>query len=59
MECALAPAKCFLRNREKYPFWQNYAYERVLPSTILYFGTVAKFMRNALTTPYTKAHNRR
>jgi glycosyltransferase involved in cell wall biosynthesis len=38
-----APFACIFRNRAKFPFWQNYAYEKVLPATCVHLGMVAKY----------------
>jgi glycosyltransferase involved in cell wall biosynthesis len=45
IEVVLAPIRSFLRNHEKYPFWQNYIYERALPSVIWHLGAIARYMR--------------
>lgn len=33
------------RNREAYPFWQNFAYEQIIPSTCYRAGIVRKYFR--------------
>jgi len=43
---ALSPITCIWRNREQYPFWQNFIYERVIPATCFRAGTVAKYLRD-------------
>jgi glycosyltransferase involved in cell wall biosynthesis len=43
IEVALAPLRSFLRNREKYPFWQNYIYEIALPSIIWHLVIIARW----------------
>jgi hypothetical protein len=35
-----------LRDRKKYPFWQNYFYERAIPRTGLHSGIIVKYLRS-------------
>jgi len=39
----LAPFEFAFRSRTKYPFWQNYAYEKFLPVTCAHLGAVARY----------------
>jgi glycosyltransferase involved in cell wall biosynthesis len=41
----IAPVRCILRDREKYPFWQNFVYERVLPPTCSHLAMIVKSFR--------------
>jgi glycosyltransferase involved in cell wall biosynthesis len=42
----LAPFRCIWRDRTKYPFWQNYVYERLIPATVPRVGVFVKCMRD-------------
>jgi glycosyltransferase involved in cell wall biosynthesis len=42
VQLVLAPLKCLVRNRAEYPFWQNYAYEMVLPLVCPQIGALGK-----------------
>jgi glucosyl-dolichyl phosphate glucuronosyltransferase len=42
----ISPIRCALRNRKKYPYWQNDAYERALPQASRHAGTVVKYVRD-------------
>jgi glycosyltransferase involved in cell wall biosynthesis len=41
----LAPFRCIWRDRTKYPFWQNYVYERLIPATVPRVGVFVKCLR--------------
>jgi hypothetical protein len=43
IKVALALGKSIFRNREKYPFWQNYIYEITLPSLTPQLGIIARW----------------
>jgi glucosyl-dolichyl phosphate glucuronosyltransferase len=51
----ISPIRCILRDREKYPYWQNDIYERAIPQTCFHGGTVAKYLRDR----WTRANARR
>jgi hypothetical protein len=38
-------AFCLLRNREQFPFWQNYAYEQLLPAVCYNLALFAKLFK--------------
>lgn len=42
----LAPFSCICRDRKKYPFWQNYVYERLIPATVPRIGVFVKCVRD-------------
>jgi glycosyltransferase involved in cell wall biosynthesis len=43
---SISPLRAVLRDRRVYPYWQNYAYERVIPRVIPAFGAaIEKFRR--------------
>lgn len=42
----VSPLRCLLRDRSKYPFWQNEAYERAIPQICVPAGTIVKYLRS-------------
>ena len=42
----LSPFTCIWRDREQYPFFQNFIYERVIPATCFRAGTVVKYLHD-------------
>jgi glycosyltransferase involved in cell wall biosynthesis len=42
----ISPVRCLLRDRKKYPFWQNYFYERAIPRIGLHSGIIVKYLRS-------------
>jgi glucosyl-dolichyl phosphate glucuronosyltransferase len=42
---ALAPFRILLRDRAKYPYWQNFIYERVIPATMPHLGRALELLR--------------
>jgi glycosyltransferase involved in cell wall biosynthesis len=45
----ISPVRCILRDRKKYPYWQNDVYERAIPQTCFHIGTMAKYLRTRWT----------
>ena len=43
---ALAPIMCACRDRAKYPYWQNFIYEHLIPATCYRIGVILKYIRN-------------
>ena len=43
---AISPVTCIWRDRRRYPFWQNFFYERIIPATCFRAGTVAKYLHD-------------
>ena len=41
------PIRVIWRDREAYPFWQNYLYERVIPRICWHSGTIVKYVRDS------------
>lgn len=50
----LAPFSCLFRDRSKYPSWQVFVYEHVIPATCFRAGTVARYFRNRFGSMATK-----
>lgn len=42
----VAPVRCLLRDRGKYRFWQNDAYERAVPQIFIPAGMMIKYLRS-------------
>jgi glycosyltransferase involved in cell wall biosynthesis len=41
----LAPVRIMVRNRDAYPYWQNFVYERVIPGTMPALGAAMEHLR--------------
>jgi glucosyl-dolichyl phosphate glucuronosyltransferase len=42
---ALAPIMCACRSRTKYPYWQNFVYEHLIPASCYRIGKILKYVR--------------
>jgi len=47
----VGPIRFIWCDRANYPFWQNVVYERIIPRTCSYAGTVAKYLRERFSSP--------
>jgi glycosyltransferase involved in cell wall biosynthesis len=45
VHAALAPIMCACRDRKKYPYWQNFVYEHLIPATCYRIGAILKYVR--------------
>lgn len=48
LRLTLVTFQFFVRDQAQYPFWQNYAYEKVLPSVCIEIGVFWKYVRDKI-----------